>query len=315
VENEKINTPENGSDSLPFSFALSVTAIAVPAPPEGEPSGFLLDTKETSPGGKPKALANFFLSRYTIPIARKMEFFMKQNAFLRGIADGFPICLGYLSVAFAFGIFAVGQGLNVWETVLISLTNVTSAGQLAGVPIMVGGGTLIEMAASQFIINLRYTQMSVSLSQKLARGFTLPHRMAVAFVNTDEVFAVSSAQKGLLGRPYMYGLILTPYFGWALGTLLGAVAGDILPEIVTSSLGIAIYGMFIAIVIPEAKASRATALCAGISVALSCLFYYVPGLNQVPSGFVIILCAVTASAILAIVSPLPVEEREEDSHE
>lgn len=237
---------------------------------------------------------------------------MKQSEFIKGVTDGIPICLGYLSVAFAFGIFSVGQGLSILETVLISMTNVTSAGQLAGVPIIAGGGTLIEMAASQLIINLRYALMSVSLSQKLDRGFTFLHRALVAFVNTDEVFAVASSQKGHVSRSYMYGLILTPYLGWTIGTIAGAIAGDILPAIVTSSLGIAIYGMFIAIVVPEIKTSRPTALCVVIAIVLSCLFYYVPGLDTIPSGFVIILCAVIASAILAVTAPLPIAEEEAD---
>lgn len=235
---------------------------------------------------------------------------MKKNDFLRGITDGLPICFGYISVAFAFGISTVSAGLSIIEAVLISMTNVTSAGQLAAVPIITAGGTLIEMAASQLVINLRYSLMSVSLSQKLDSGVTLLHRAIIAFVNTDEVFAVAIAQKDSLSKSYMYGLILTPYLGWSLGTLIGAVAGDILPEIVTSSLGIAIYAMFVAVVVPAAKQSRATALCAILSVALSCAFHFAPMLSGVPEGFTIIICAALASAVFAVLKPVDVSKTE-----
>lgn len=235
---------------------------------------------------------------------------MKKTLFLRGISDGIPICLGYLSVAFAFGIFSVGSGLSIWESVLISVTNVTSAGQLAGVPIIASGGSLFEMAASQLVINLRYALMSVSLSQKLDASVTLPHRAFIAFVNTDEVFAIASAQEGRIGRTYLYGLILPPFLGWSFGTLLGAAAGDVLPSLLTSALGIAIYGMFIAIVTPQVKRSRAAALCIAIAAGLSCLFRFLPVLSEVPSGFVIIVCAVISSAVLAFAAPLELAQED-----
>ncbi len=231
---------------------------------------------------------------------------------MQGIRDGIPICLGYLSVSFAFGIFAVESGLSIWEALLISMTCVTSAGQLAGVPIIGAGGSLIELAATQLIINLRYSLMSVSLSQKLGKSVKMADRFLISFVNTDEVFAVSSGKGDAVGKKYMYGLILTPYFGWSIGTLLGAVAGNILPAIVISALGIAIYGMFIAIVIPQAKKERSVALCVCVAIALSCIFSYVPGLSKVSSGFVIIICSVVASALFAIVAPLPPENSPEE---
>jgi len=236
---------------------------------------------------------------------------VRKQLFFKGIKDGFPICLGYLSVSFAFGIFSVGEGLSVLQTLLVSLTNVTSAGQLAGVPIIAAGGSLIELAMTQLVINLRYALMSVSLSQKLDGTVRLLDRFLIAFVNTDEVFAVASGQEGNVGRTYLYGLILTPYFGWASGTLLGAVAGNILPASVISALGVAIYGMFIAIVLPPMKRSRSTALCVLTAVLLSCGFEYLPALSAVPDGFVIILCAVAASALFACIAPLPELEEEE----
>lgn len=238
----------------------------------------------------------------------------EHNSFLKGVTDGIPICLGYLSVAFAFGIFVMGQGaaFEWWHALLISMTNVTSAGQLAGVPIIATGGTLLELAVSQLVINLRYSLMSVSLSQKMGRSVRLIDRFLIAFVNTDEVFAVASGKQGNVGRKYMYGLILTPYLGWSTGTLLGAVAGNILPQVVIVSLGVAIYGMFVAIVVPQVKKDGATALCVLTSVVLSCAFKYLPVLNRVSSGFVIIICAVIASALFAAVKPVKESGEEND---
>ncbi len=236
---------------------------------------------------------------------------VKENTFLKGIIDGIPICFGYLSVAFAFGIFAVSNGLTSAEAVLISMTNVTSAGQLASIPIMVSGGTLIELALSQFIINLRYALMSVSLSQKFDKSVRLIDRFIIAFINTDEVFAVASSKKEV-GKAYMFGLILTPYIGWSAGTAIGAIAGNILPAIVISALGIAIYGMFIAIVVPRARENRHTLFCVISAIVLSCIFRYIPLFSKVHTGFTIIICAVIASAVSAILFPVESEKEEKD---
>ena len=219
-----------------------------------------------------------------------------------------PICFGYLAVSFAFGISAVQGGLSWLEALLISAFNLTSAGQLAGVGVIIGSGSLIEMAVTQFVINSRYSLMSVSLSQKLSDKVSLLDRFLIAFGNTDEIFAVSVSNKGFVGKRYMYGLILTPYLGWSLGTLLGAVLGNVLPQIVISSLGLAIYGMFIAIVVPVVKKEKATLLCVLGAILLSCLFRYLPLLSVIPSGFVIIICAVIPSLIFAFAAPIETEE-------
>lgn len=236
---------------------------------------------------------------------------MIKNSFKNGIKDGLPICFGYLAVAFTFGIFAVASGLSVTETVLISLTNVTSAGQLAAVPIIAGGGLLLELALAQLVINLRYALMSLTLSQRLGNDVKMHDRFLIAFVNTDEVFAVSTSKPYLVSKRYMYGLILTPYIGWGLGTALGAILGDVLPADIVASLQLAIYGMFVAIVIPEIKTSKPTALCVLIAIVLSCIFFYTPVLKTVSTGFVIIICSVIASTIMAILKPIDTT-REED---
>ncbi len=236
---------------------------------------------------------------------------LENTSFRMGIRDGLPICLGYLSVSFAFGIFATGAGLSVYEALLISMLNVTSAGQLAAVPIIASMGSFLELALTQLVINLRYALMSVSLSQKLGESVRMRDRFLISFVNTDEVFAVSSGKEGRVGRKYMFGLILTPYVGWCLGTLLGAVAGNILPALLISALGIAIYAMFTAIVVPFAKSGLKPFLCVATAAFISLLLFYVPIFDSLRSGFKIIITAVVTSLVFALVAPI--EESEEDA--
>ncbi|MDD3409643.1 MAG: AzlC family ABC transporter permease, partial [Eubacteriales bacterium] len=198
-----------------------------------------------------------------------------QN-YLRGLRHGLPIALGYLSVSFAFGIQASQAGLQAWQALMISLLNVTSAGQVAGLQLMAAGAGLTEMALTQLTINLRYALMSLSLSQKLDGSMTVPHRLLLSFCNTDEIFLVASNQPGKVGRSYLYGLTNGPYVGWALGTFLGAVAGDLLPAAVTAALGMAIYGMFLAIVLPPFRHEKPVRVVVLLSAGMSCLLSYVP---------------------------------------
>ena len=175
---------------------------------------------------------------------------MKKESFKQGITDGIPIALGYLAVSFTFGMMAVQGGLSIWQAVLISLTNLTSAGQFAGLDIIIAGGSLWEMALTQLIINLRYCLMSFSLSQKLRRDETWGHRYGVAFGVTDEIFGVSASKPGKVSAFYNYGVMSVAIPGWTIGTLLGAISGSILPDFIMSALGVAIYGMFLAVIIP-----------------------------------------------------------------
>ena len=224
--------------------------------------------------------------------------------FLKGVRHGIPIALGYLSVSFTFGMKAVGDGLTWFQALLISMTNVTSAGQFAGLPLMLAQASLIEAALTQLIINLRYALMSLSLSQRLDKSMTTAHRMAFSFCNTDEIFAVASSQPEKVGKWYLYGLMSTPWLGWAMGTFLGAVAGQMLPMFLRTALGIAIYGMFLAIILPPARKERPVRIVVLIAVALSLLLRYMPVLNQISSGFAIIICAVAASTIGALLFPV-----------
>ena len=230
-----------------------------------------------------------------------------NKLFLKGVKHGLPIGLGYLSVSFAFGMQCTDNGLSVLQALLISMTNLTSAGQLAGLQVMVAHSSLVEMALTQFIINLRYALMGLSLGQKLGPTMNTPRRMFFAFANTDEIFAVASAQPERLHHLYLYGLMLMPYIGWSLGTLLGAAAGQILPEFVCSALGIAIYGMFLAIILPPARREKSVRAVVLIAIGVSLLFHYLPMLSGISGGFVIIICAVVAAAIGAVLFPVAEE--------
>ncbi|MBQ9757249.1 MAG: AzlC family ABC transporter permease [Clostridia bacterium] len=226
-----------------------------------------------------------------------------QNSYIYGLGKGLPIALGYLSVAFGFGISALGQGIWGFGAILISLTNLTSAGQVAGVAIIAAGGTLFEMIITQFVINVRYCLMGLALTQKLDKSFTTIHRMIASFGITDEIFAVAAAERWMIGRRFMYGLITLPYIGWALGTILGVYAGQILPASLCAALGIAIYSMFVAIIVPPSRDDKGTMVAVLISAGLSCVLYFIPLFGRVSQGFSVIICAVLASGIMAFVSP------------
>lgn len=212
--------------------------------------------------------------------------------------------MGYISVSFTFGIMGVSSGLSWWQTLLISMANLTSAGQFAGLGIMVTAGGLVEMALTQFVINLRYALMSISLSQKTDSTFTLPIRLVTGFGITDEIFAVAASKNKTINKYYMAGLIIMPYIGWALGTAAGALLGEVIPEILSSALGIAIYGMFMAIIIPQARDNHKCLIVIVTAAVLSCCFKWVPLLKNISAGFVIIICAVAASVIGALLYPV-----------
>lgn len=234
---------------------------------------------------------------------------MVHNNIKKGVKDGIPIGIGYFSVSFTFGMLAVKDGISPFHAVLISLLNLTSAGQFAGLNVIVSGASLMEMALTQLVVNIRYALMSLSLSQKLDASVSLADRMLIAYGNTDEIFAVASSKPGNVGKWYMYGLMLLPVIGWSGGTLAGAVAGTLLPADIISALGIALYGMFIAIVVPVAKEHREIAVVTVTALILSTTFYYLPVLKEISSGFSMILCTILAAGLGAVLFPVKEEEK------
>ena len=231
-----------------------------------------------------------------------------MKTFIRGVRGGIPIGMGYLPVSFSFGIMAVSCGLEWWQALLISMTTLTSAGQLAALGVMVHPGQYIEMLISQLTINLRYSFMSMSLSQKTAPEFRGVKRWLLGFFMTDEIFAVASAEHQVSTKFFM-GLAVMPYIGWAAGTLFGSVLGNVLPPLVMNALCLAIYGMFLAIIAPVARRSASVLSVVGVAITLHVAFYYIPGLNTISSGLSISICAIAAALFGAMV--FPVEDREE----
>lgn len=232
-----------------------------------------------------------------------------QLTFARGLKDGLPICLGYISVSFAFGMTVAQSGMPLWVALFISVTNLTSAGQFAGFDLILNGAMYLELAITTLVINLRYFLMSLSLSQKVDSAMTLLQRSVLSFGITDEVFAVAMQQKGFVSACYFAGLILTPFTGWMAGTFLGAAATGLLPASLRSALGIAIYGMFLAIILPPTRKSRPVLLVVVLAAGLSCMFRYVPLFQSVSQGWATILCTLIACAFAAY--RYPVEEPRE----
>lgn len=232
-----------------------------------------------------------------------------MKLFLRGLRSGIPIGLGYLSVSFTFGIMAISMGFEWWQAVIISMSTVTSAGQLAGIGVMITPGQYATMLISQATINVRYSFMSISLSQKVNSRFGGIKRWLLGFFMTDEIFAVASSEDEVDPK-FFFGLSVIPYLGWTLGTLLGSLIGNVLPEMLMNALCLAIYGMFLAIVLPPARKSRAILIVALLAAALHALFYYLPFLSTIPSGLSISICAIVAAIIGAFVFPVNDVEKE-----
>lgn len=233
---------------------------------------------------------------------------MNRNEFKQGIKDGLPICIGYFSVSIAFGLSCVQMGMPAWLAVLTSLTNLTSAGQFAGATLLMAHSNYIEIMVTLFVINMRYFFMSFSVSQKLAEKFPVRKRLIAGFGITDEIFAVSMQREKELTFPYILGLMLTPIAGWTLGTLTGAVANSILPTVLTDAMGIALYAMFIAIIVPSAREEKNILIAVVMAIAASYLFTYLPGLKNLSSGWATIIITVSVSLIAAVMFPVEEEE-------
>ncbi len=228
---------------------------------------------------------------------------MKMTELKDGIKDGVPIALGYFAVSVAFGVSAVRVGVPYWGATLISLTNLTSAGQKAGVDVMAVGGSILLIVLTTLIINMRYFLMGVSMSQKVESKMPLWQRLMVAFGITDEIYAVSMNRKTDLTASYMAGLIIPPILGWTGGTLLGSVATGIMPQTLADAMGIALYGMFIAVIVQPSKENKSVLFTVVLAIVLSVIFTYLPALEALNKWAVIII-TVLVSAIAATLFPV-----------
>lgn len=225
-----------------------------------------------------------------------------KTKYARGLRDGLPIGLGYVPVSFTFGFIAVSGGLPVWVACLISLSNLTSAGQFAGTNLILAGAGYTEIAMTTFVINLRYMLMSLSLTQKI-ESMGIPKRLLAGFGVTDETFVVASLAPPPVGFSYLMGLYTLPVLGWNIGTLMGACISTVLPQALQNAMGIALYGMFIALIVPAARKSVPVLVIVLLSVAINCVLKYVPVFSFISSGFRIILATVFGAGAGALLFP------------
>lgn len=227
-----------------------------------------------------------------------------RSAFLRGFRSGIPICLGYFAVAFALGITARNVGMSALQSGVMSATMLASAGEYAAVTLIGAGAGILEMIFTTIVVNLRYFLMGCALSQKLKENIPLGHRFALSYCITDELFGISVAEEGFLNPFFTYGAAWISAVGWTAGTVLGVLIGNVLPHNIVDALSVALYGMFLAVIIP---ASRKDHFIAGIvvcSMGASLLFSAVPVLNRVSSGFRVILLTLLIAGIAAVIRPV-----------
>lgn len=233
---------------------------------------------------------------------------MKGKEIFAGMKAGMPVCVGYFSVSFGFGAMAFAQGLTIWQAFLISASNLTSAGQFAGLTVITAGAAITEMILTQVVINSRYALMSLALGQRLGPSVGIGKRMLVAFFNTDELFALGMSRRKELTTSFFIGAGVIAALGWTSGTAIGAFAGSLLPESIRMALGAMLYGMFIAIVVPQAKEEKPILIAVTLALIFSCLFTWVPWLNQISSGLAIVICTVLAASVCALLFPVKDEE-------
>lgn len=224
-----------------------------------------------------------------------------------GVKNGVPIFFGYFAVAFTFGILAKQVGVNPFEAFFMSATNLTSAGQFAGLSLIASAALFMEIAMTQLIINSRYFLMSFSLSQKIDHDTSTFHRLVMAHGITDEIFGISIARKGKLSPYFVYGAMTVAIPGWAFGTVLGVISGNILPPRLISALSIALYGMLIAVIIPPAKGSKIIAALIVVSMSVSLVFSLIPLFSVISSGVKIILLTIVIAGAAAFLFPLKEE--------
>lgn len=241
---------------------------------------------------------------------RNMEKERRKDIFIQGLKDGFPIGLGYFAVAFSLGMIIIKAGLNAFQGFVTSITVIASAGEYAGFLSIAAMASYLELAIIMFVTNARYLLMSTAMSQRLEPGLSMKHRILMGFTITDEIFAVTIAQPGYMNPWYTYGVSLTSVPLWAIGTSVGIITGNILPLNVVSALSVALYGMFIAVIIPPARKSKVIAGVVIVCFILSFVWGYIPALDNITAGTKTIILTVVISAIAAVLFPVKEEEEE-----
>lgn len=226
-----------------------------------------------------------------------------MSEFREGMRDSVPIALGYFTICMAFGLYVFTGGFDPWVAGVLSATNLSSSGQFAGFAVMLASGSLLQLAVTVAVVNLRYFLMSLSLSQKLARGMGSWQRALLAFGVTDEIFALAMNRE-TVRFSYFLGLMVLPIAGWTGGGVAGAIAGGLLPASLQSAMGVLLYAMFIAIVVPAAKSRMPVLAVVCVAAATSVLLAWLPWVNQLEIGWRIIIATVVAAAYGATVHPV-----------
>jgi len=235
----------------------------------------------------------------------------RKKLFLKGMRDGVPIGMGYFAVAFTLGITARNAGMNWFQAGLMSALMTASAGEFAALTVIASSGALFEMVLTTIIVNMRYMLMSCALSQKINRERSFAHRFVISHFVTDEFFGIAMNTEGSFEPEYYYGAAIVGWPCWIAGTALGCAVGNILPASISACLGIALYGMFIAIVIPPARKNATIFGVVLISMLSSLAVEYIPLVKNLSSGNKIIILTVLISAIAALVRPVADEPKKE----
>ena len=233
----------------------------------------------------------------------------KMDIFFNGLKDGLPVAMGYLAVAFTLGSSAAALGLSPFEASLMSALNNTSAGEFSAFTLMAAGTTATEIALTTLILNMRYFLMSCALSQKLDKNTPFFHRFLLSFAVTDEIFGLSVTREGKLEALYSYGIMAAALPAWTIGTYLGAVMGSVMPANVSAALNMAVYAMFIAVIMPPAKKDKTVALVVAVSMAASLVFSLIPALEAISGGVKVIILTVAISLAAAVIFPVENKEK------
>lgn len=236
-----------------------------------------------------------------------------KSAFLEGMRDSIPIDVGYFVVAFSLGITAKKAGLSAFQGLITSALCNASAGEYAGFLVIASDASYLTMAAMIFIANIRYLLMSCALSQRADPNLSLIHRLLISFDVTDELFGITIARKGLIDPYYNYGAYICAIPSWALGTMFGVIAGNILPLRLVSALGVALYGMFLAIIIPPTRKDKVIAVIVPVCFVFSFAATVVPYIKDLSDGTRTIILTVVISAFAALFFPVKKEMSENEA--
>ena len=213
--------------------------------------------------------------------------------FIQGAKSAIPIFIGYFTASIAFGILALSSGLRPFEAVLFSMTNLTGAAQFMAINLIASGTAIGEIVISVMLMNMRYLIMAASLARKLGLKHNI-EKAVISFGVTDEMFSLVSLKEGKVANSFVYGLELTSWMGWTLGTLMGVTVGSFLPRALQDAMSGALFALFISLLIPEIKKSYRAAVLSISAGILNSLLYYIWNIS---AGWSIVISMITITGI------------------